>query len=155
MSADDADAMIAKLSELYSRDLGPEPAEPAPAPQISSDEMIRRVLAAIAQPVAAPAAPRRERAKLYDPKRRGYMRATIEEGVRAEIDAMNAEARGTPFYDEAATAAPAPRPAGLSAAAPWARRVERTSSASVADEAEVTPGEGDPNAHRRKKRNPR
>jgi len=26
------------------------------------------------------------------------MRATVEEGIRAELDAMNTEASGTPFY---------------------------------------------------------
>lgn len=35
---------------------------------------------------------------LYSPSRRGYMRATVEDGIRAELDAMNAEASGTPFY---------------------------------------------------------
>jgi len=27
------------------------------------------------------------------------MRATIEEGIRAELDGMSAEARGPPFFD--------------------------------------------------------
>ena len=41
------------------------------------------------------------RGRLYSPVRRGYMRATVEEGIRAELDAMNAEARGTPFFGRA------------------------------------------------------
>ncbi len=36
--------------------------------------------------------------RLYSPSRRGYMRATREEGIRAELDAMTEEARGTPFF---------------------------------------------------------
>lgn len=41
---------------------------------------------------------------LYSPKRRGFMRATIEDGVRAELDAMSEEASGTPFFGVRATA---------------------------------------------------
>ena len=36
--------------------------------------------------------------RLYSPSRRGFMRATREEGIRAELDAMSEEARGTPFF---------------------------------------------------------
>lgn len=36
--------------------------------------------------------------RLYSPSRRGYMRASREEGIRAELDAMSEEARGTPFF---------------------------------------------------------
>lgn len=36
--------------------------------------------------------------RLYSSTRRGYMRATREEGIRAELDAINEEARGTPFF---------------------------------------------------------
>lgn len=36
--------------------------------------------------------------RLYSPSRRGYMRASREEGIRAELDAMTEEARGTPFF---------------------------------------------------------
>ncbi len=46
--------------------------------------------------------------RLYSPERRGYMRSTIEEGVRAEIDATNAEARGSPFFDQSVQAASVP-----------------------------------------------
>lgn len=42
--------------------------------------------------------------ELYSSKRRGFMRATIEDGVRAELDAMNEEARGTPFFGGVAKA---------------------------------------------------
>lgn len=43
----------------------------------------------------------KKRAKLYDPKRRGYMRSSREEGIGKEIDEMNEEAHGSPFFDAA------------------------------------------------------
>lgn len=54
-------------------------------------------------------------ARLYSPSRRGYTRATVEEGIRAELDAMNAEARGTPFFG--ATTEPASPSTSASGAA--------------------------------------
>jgi hypothetical protein len=44
-----------------------------------------------------------EPVKVYDPKRRGYMRASKEEGISAELKQMSDEAAGTPFYDDVAT----------------------------------------------------
>lgn len=66
---------------------------------------VAAVDAALANVPTAPSAPPEEkpRAKLYDPQRRGYMRATREEGIRDELAAMNAEARGTPFFGKRTT----------------------------------------------------
>lgn len=44
--------------------------------------------------------------RLYSPSRRGYMRATVESGIRAELDAMTEEARGTPFFGSTAEHVP-------------------------------------------------
>ena len=51
-----------------------------------------------------------KRVILYSSSRRGYMRGTIEDGTRAELDAMNAEARGTPFFDGAVDKKKPPAP---------------------------------------------
>lgn len=37
---------------------------------------------------------------LYSPDRRGYRRASLEEGIDEQIKAMQAEAEGTPFFGE-------------------------------------------------------
>jgi hypothetical protein len=60
------------------------------------DEVLRKVRGEVpAQPTPTPE--RKRRARLYDPQR--FSRATREEGIRTEIDAVNAEARGTPLFD--------------------------------------------------------
>lgn len=41
--------------------------------------------------------------KIYDPKRRGYMRSTREEGLGDEVREMSEEASGSPFFDESET----------------------------------------------------
>lgn len=43
---------------------------------------------------------RRPPVKIYDPKRRGYMRSTREEGLGDEVRLMSEEASGSPFFDE-------------------------------------------------------
>ena len=70
-------------------------------------------------PSVAPKPERKRDRRLYSPQRRGFMRATIEEGIRAELDAMNSEARGTPFFD----AAPAERAAVSGTKTPLGERL--------------------------------
>jgi hypothetical protein len=86
---------IARLTELFAKadELGPEPALPAAAP------IAPTVAAPPSTPTVAAPLPEKKRTRLYDPARRGYMRATKEEGIADEIAAMKAEASGTPFYD--------------------------------------------------------
>lgn len=94
---------IARLEELMLG--GPGPAPPNPD-ELPSKPAI--VVPAESPPLAPPPAPaERKRARLYSPTRRGFMRATREEGIAAELEAMNAEARGTPFFDETQRGAPA------------------------------------------------
>jgi hypothetical protein len=52
--------------------------------------------------------PGRNRALLYDPARRGFKRSTVEEGIRGELDVMNGEACGTPFFGATTPEPPAP-----------------------------------------------
>lgn len=54
--------------------------------------------------------------RLYSPSRRGYMRATREQGIRAELDAMSEEARGTPFFDSGVKYDPPSRASGMALA---------------------------------------
>lgn len=73
------------------------------------------VRAIVETPEAAPPVPRRC-AKLYSPERRGYLRATVESGIRAELDAMKAEATGSPFFDSMPAPTPAAKPSTSNAA---------------------------------------
>lgn len=53
--------------------------------------------------------PKKARSLLYSPERRGFMRATVEDGIRRELDEMKAEATGTPFFNSAPAAPPSSR----------------------------------------------
>lgn len=88
---------LAHLFEVANRTLAPEPEPPPPPVDVAA------ILPTVA-PTVPPPEPKR-RARLYDRGRRGFMRASREEGLADEIKSMTEEARGTPFY---ADAPPAP-----------------------------------------------
>lgn len=52
---------------------------------------------------------KRKRGGIYSPNRRGYMRATTEEGIADELRKMNEEASGTPFFDSLSLPTTRPR----------------------------------------------
>lgn len=91
--------VLARLMELFGRELPDEPEIPEAAP---TAEVVEAMLPA-ATPLPPPAP--RKRARLYSSERRGFMRATREEGIGEEIKAMRAEAQGSPFFDSSAAPA--------------------------------------------------
>jgi hypothetical protein len=100
--------LIARVQELLAADAGPEPSVPdAPAP----------VVPEIAANPTPPPPKKRSRAKLYDPKRRGYMRATREQ---------NLSPPESPFFDE--TPPTEEKPSGAESATERLRQLGLTSA---------------------------
>ena len=97
-------AAIAQVQEAMQAQREHEAMKPAP---IEAQQPIEIALPKI-EPTTAPPPPPKRRARLYDPHRRGYRRATTEEGIEAELATMHDEARGTPFFGGETKRAPAP-----------------------------------------------
>lgn len=75
-----------RVSSLIEAAKFPKSAEAVPAEKTAEeDEPVKRK--------------RKKRPLLYSPERRGYMRATNEEGIGEELQKMREEAQGTPFFD--------------------------------------------------------
>jgi hypothetical protein len=88
---------IAELRKILARDPGPEPELPTPVEAVPMPNFTQLVVTAPSAPGGKPKA----RARIFCAQRRGYMRATREEGIRDELRKMNDEARGTPFFHSA------------------------------------------------------
>lgn len=83
---------LARVQSLLAANPEPEPELPVAAP-------VKLVVPQVAPTAPPPVVEPKARAKLYDPRRRGYMRSTREEGIGDELKAMQAEATGSPFFD--------------------------------------------------------